>query len=226
MVRPERDASKLFERLFPGGLPPGGGAPAGTPDPAAGKRASALEFVANEMKIVQGKLGKEEAARLENHATLVSDLKKRVDLLAQGSPGGGSSASCKVPPAAPRQMGGYKWDATRLHVPRIMQAAFACDVTRVFAIQVEEPPPRLWGGLTGYASTHEMVHALNVSNKDNQNANLLTQSRAFYTEYAKIFKEVLDLLMEVKESDGKPMLFHTCVLWGGELAQPGIPPAT
>ncbi len=221
LVRPERDASKLFERLFPGGIPPGGGMPGSGPDVNALRRASALEFISDEMKIVREKLGKDEAQRLENHATLVTDLKKRVDLLAQGSPGGVGSGTCKVPPAAPKQMGGYKWEATRPHVPRIMQAAFACDVTRVFTIQVEEPPPRLWGGLTGYASTHEMVHALAVGNKDNQNTNLLTQSRAMYTEYAKIFKDVLDLLMEVKESDGKPMLYHTCVLWGGELAQPG-----
>jgi hypothetical protein len=220
VVRPERDANRIFNRLFPNGMVPGGSS-AKAPDSSALRQSAALDYVAKELRLVREKLGRVEAERLEQHATLVDDLKKRMTLVREGALLGNGQAACAAPEVVPKQSGGYKWEATRPHVPKLMQAAFACDMTRVFAIQVEEPPARLWGGHAGFDSIHGMVHALKVEAKDNQNAGLLSKSRAFYTEYANIFKEVLDLLMDLKEADGKPMLYHTCVLWCGELAQPG-----
>jgi hypothetical protein len=221
-VLPERDALTLYKRLFPNGTPAMGGMPAG-PDKETLQRKAALEYLEKEYKAVESKLGKFEKNRLEQHVTLVSDLKQRIDLMSGGGQSGGPLAACKAPVGvkANKVQSNYYdpliWENTRPTVPLLMQAAFACDITRVFAIHVEDPPGRLFGGTAGFASTHEMVHGINAGEKTGP----IDQTAKMYGEFTKIFKEVLDLLSSVKESDGNSMLYHTCVLWCGELAQPG-----
>jgi hypothetical protein len=217
-VLPERDALVVYNRLFPNGLP-AGPSDTGAAAKEAAQRKAALDFVAGELKIAENKLGRFERQRLEQHASLVSDLQQRIDLMSSGSSQAGSNPACKAPTGvkANKVQSNYYdplvWENTRPTVPLLAQAAFACDLTRVFAIHVEDPPGRLYGGTGGYASPHEMVHGIQMDNKTGP-----SQCTPFYLEFAKVVKDVLDLLSSVQESDGKPLLHHTCVLWCSELA--------
>ncbi|MDX2023379.1 MAG: DUF1552 domain-containing protein [Deltaproteobacteria bacterium] len=221
-VLPERDALTVYKRLFPNGTPPTGGSPS-MPDKETLQRKATLEYLEKEYKVVEQKLGKFERQRLDQHVTLVTDLKQRIDLMSGGGGAGGPLSACKAPMGvkANKVQSNYYdpliWENTRPTVPLLMQAAFACDITRIFAIHVEDPPGRLYGGTAGFASPHEMVHGLDVGSKSGP----VDQATKMYGEFTKIYKEVLDLLSAVKESDGKSLLYHTCVLWCGELAQPG-----
>jgi hypothetical protein len=196
-------------------MPPGSSAAPGL-DKEAAQRKAALDFVASEIKVVENRLGKVERMRLEQHATLVADLKQRIDL--SGLPTA-SNPACKAPTGvkANKVQNDYYdplvWENTRPTVPLLAQAAFACDITRVFAIHVEDPTGRLYGGTSGYASPHEMVHGISMDNKTGP-----SQCQPFYLQFANVVKDVLDLLSAVTESDGKPLLYHTCVLWCSELA--------
>lgn len=213
-VLPERDALTVYKRLFPNGTP--------AMTNAASKddliRKSALDFLSTEYRVIQDRLGKFERDRLEQNVTLIKDLRQRLDL-----GGGASNAACKAPVGvkANKVQSNYYdpliWENTRPTVPLLMQSAFACDVTRVFGIHVEDPPPRIYGGTGGYAQTHDLVHALDVNGKGGP----VAAAEKMYLEFTKIFAEALGLLSAVKEADGKSLLYHTCVLWCGELAQPG-----
>ena len=226
-VLPERDALTVFKRLFPTGMAPAAMPGMPTVDKAALQRKTALDYLANEFKVAENKLGRVERVKLEQHANLVTDLKQRIDLMSTPGTSGGVLAECKTPTGvrANKTQSNYYdpliWENTRPTVPLLMQSAFACDITRVFSIHVEDPPGRLYGGTAGLASPHDLVHAVDVGKKDGNPAAIVSQCRGMYGEFAKIVKQCLDLLSAVKESDGNSLLHHTCVLWCGELAQPG-----
>ncbi len=219
-VLPEHDALKVYNRLFPNGAPSSGDTAPMVDNKEGLQRKASLNFLSREYRLLQDKLGKFERDRLEQHANLVSDLQQRVDLV---SAGGGPTVACKAPQGvkANKKQNAYYdpliWENTRPTVPLLAQAAFACDLTRVFAIHVEDPPPRIYGGAPGFSSTHDMIHKVYVGPKTGP----VETALKMYGVFTSIFKETLDLLASVKESDGKSLLYHTAVLWCGELAQPG-----
>jgi hypothetical protein len=221
-VLPERDALTVYNRLFPGGTPPIGQPVEQMPDIDSLQRQATLDYLDSQYRTVANKLGSFEKERLLRHVSLMADLKERMKLVAEEG-ARGALASCKAPEGvkANKKTRDYYdsliWENTRPTVPLMMQAAFACDITRVFALQVEDLPTRLYGGADGHASSHSLVHAVNTSAKTGP----IEATARHFLHYAQIFKEVLDLLSAVKESDGKSLLYHTCVLWVNELAQPG-----
>lgn len=212
----ELSPHKAFNTLF-GGMMPG----AGAPDAAIPRRKSALDFAAGEFAAVANRVGVEEKRRLDNHATLVRELER--SLVAQ------ADARCARAPAEPPfnyTVDGGRWNHTMTHFPKLMQAAFACDLTRVIALQVEEPPPAVYGGLNpaqlgGIDNLHDLVHAINVSSRENQDAGRLRVAKAYYAAVTDTFKTIVDALATLRESDGSRLLDNTIVLWCGELAQPG-----
>ncbi|MDX2024693.1 MAG: DUF1552 domain-containing protein [Deltaproteobacteria bacterium] len=215
VVSPEYNPQVIFSRLFPTGK-----APDRMMDTSAfDQRKSALDFIKDEFNIVGNKMGKAERERLVQHATLVNELKLRIDAT------GGGGASCSAPTGIKANAGNAGWWAnTSDAMPKLMQAAFACDLTRVFCFQVEEPAPSAFGYTPGAAGTtdlHDLVHKLDVNKKEDQDKARLDIAKRYYRLHSDLFAKVLNLLTELKEADGKPMLYHTAVLWCGEIAQPG-----
>jgi len=212
----DQSPNKTFTNLFGGTM-----ASTGVDTKDVNRHKSALNFANEEFKQVGNNLGSFERQRLERHSQLIRDL--------EGSLSARASASCKANPMMPPvayTADGTRWAHTLKHYPLLMQAAFACDLTRVISLQVEEPVPASYGGLDpgklgGIDNLHDLVHAINVDSKENQNAERLKTVKSYYNEVTKTFKAVLDTLAANIEPDGSRMLDNTIVLWCGELAQPG-----
>lgn len=199
----------------------------GAADASLGKRKTVLDWVTKEYGKVGDVLGSAEKARLQAHADLVSSFQQR--LTNAGGGGSAPSAACMTKPDANlfttnKGSAGW-WENTSTAMPKLMQLAFACDVTRIVALQVQEPPPRAFGYMPGqYGTTdlHDLVHKLDVDKKDTGNdPDRLGVAKAYYKVHADLFASVLKNLADLKEADGSRMLDHTVVLWCGEIAQPG-----
>ncbi len=217
VIQPEYNPLNIYNRLFPGGKAPSAMVDTTLQD----QRKLVLDHLTSELKAVGSKLGRVERERLDQHATIVNDLKLRVNAMGGA---GGISAACATPAGIKANSGGAGWWAnTSDAVPKLVQAAFACDLTRVFCLQVEEPAPSSYGWTpgNGAADLHELVHALNIDLKDGQDAAKLATAKGYYTVHATLFAKLLTLLSEAKEADGSSVLSNTAVLWCGELAQPG-----
>jgi len=116
-----------------------------------------------------------------------------------------ASAACVKPD--PGVAGGYmgKLDAQL----RVVQTAFACDLTRVATLYVEAPND---GGLYGLPGvTAQAFHDLHV-----HTANPDTVPR-FHRFISKQFARTLSTLAAVREPDGTTLLDNTIVVWCNQL---------
>lgn len=213
----EYNPANVLKSLFPNGMAP---TPTQMVDTKAiARRRGVLGFLNEEYRAVGDAMGKFEKERLEQHADLLSDLSSRIDK--QGNAGAGCALPMNI---KPNSGGAGWWGNTSDAMPRLLQAAFACDRVRVMCLQVEEPAPSSYGYTPGNFGTndlHDLVHKLDVGRKDANDANRLEAAKRYYRHHAELFAKVLGLLKDIKEADGKPMLHHTAVLWAGEIAQPG-----
>ena len=105
---------------------------------------------------------------------------------------------------------------------RLIQAAFACDLTRVVTFNMEAIPDdhvdvRAAQDL-GATDVHDLIHKVDSSDPLSKNATAVGVIKQFHTEYAKQFAKLLDYLAAIPEADGTTALHHTVVLWCGEIA--------
>jgi hypothetical protein len=214
----EMDPKKAFNRLFPNGAAPGSGATA-MMDKTPQQRRSVLDFVLGEFNANKSKLDATARQRLELHADAVRDLETRLDIAVQ--------RTCTAPQlaAAPSYNGDYSgwYNATADNFMRLIQAAFACDMTRVITFSMEMIPGAMCGysaGASGSTDLHDLIHKVAMPNDAaSKDASAVGIIKSFHTEYAKQFAKLLGYLSSVKEADGKTMLDHTMVLWCGEIAE-------
>ncbi len=220
---PSVDPGRSYDALFGDavGMGSGGGA---VDNKKILQRKSALDFAVGEFGRVANKVGSFEKQRLEQHAELVRGIERQLQTRAD------TAKSCTAPgrPQGQRMAAG-NWNYTWKGFSDLTVAALTCDLTRVVFILVDEVAPSLYGGINsgslgGIDNLHDLVHAINVDKKENQDANRLKVAKGYYNAHTPVFKELLDKLSEVKESDGKRLLDHTAVLWCGELPQPGHSP--
>lgn len=220
---PSVDPGRSFDTLFGAAMQMSAGGD--TADNARIlQRKSALDFAVGEFGRVANKVGTFEKQRLDQHAEIVRGIEKQLQTRAD------SAKSCTAPPRpqGARSSAG-NWDFSWKGFSDLAVAALTCDLSRVVFIHVDEVAPKLYGGINsaslgGIDNLHDLVHAINVGSKDNQDANRLKTVKGYYGAHTPVFKELLDKLAAVKESDGKRLLDHTAVLWCGELPQPGHSP--
>jgi hypothetical protein len=123
--------ASAFSTVFGGALPTGM-----TADTQLKRRQSILDTIKAETTALQGNLGSREKAKLDLHLSSIRMLENKLIATSSGSSGGGATCS---KPSAP---GG---DPTYMSAPDALAAAkvhqdiivnaFACDITRVAAIQ-------------------------------------------------------------------------------------------
>lgn len=215
----EGNPANTFKRLFPSGAAPSGSMM--PVDNSGAQQKSVLDFVAGEFAQLAPKLSREDRTKLEAHADLVRDLETRLSL-------GGTQRSCTAPTitAAPAQRNDYAawYQATGDSFMRLIQAAFACDLTRVVTFNMEAIPDTM----SGYAGTsfgttdmHDLIHKAAPSSGDAlaKNTQAVSVIKKFHTEYAKQFAKLLGYLAAIPEADGSTALDHTMVLWCGEIAE-------
>jgi hypothetical protein len=212
----EMDPKKAFARLFPTGSAPSG---AETQDKTPAQQRSVLDFVLGEFNSVKGKLDANARARMESHADAVRDLETRLGIAVQ--------RSCTAPQLAAAANAGSDYasyyDTTADNFMRVIQAAFACDSTRVVTFNLEAIPGSRCGytpGAAGSTDLHDLVHKVAMPNDAaSKDANAVGIIKSFHTEYAKYFAKLLGYLSSIQEADGKTVLDHTIVLWCGEIAE-------
>ncbi|HEX7670568.1 MAG TPA: DUF1552 domain-containing protein [Polyangiaceae bacterium] len=214
----EGDPRNTYKRLFPNGP-----TPPSVEDKTPAQQKSILDFVNGEFSALSPKLGKEDRAKLDAHATAVRDLESRLGL---GSTRGCTpfdQASLAGIPSRNSSYGAW-YDGTGDAFMRLIQTAFACDLTRVVTFNMEAIPDSMSGytGKFGTSDLHDLVHKVaNASDPLSKDTGAIQLVKQFHLEYAKQFAKLLGYLKAIPESDGKTVLDHTIVLWCGEIAEGG-----
>jgi hypothetical protein len=153
---PETSPAALFNRIFgPGFVLPGTNA---TPDPRLNLRRSVLDFVKDDAKRLQDRLGSSDKARLEQHLEGVRGLEKQIQKMQENPP---SLAACAVPtepqPAYPDVDGRPPLSEISRVMSDILVMALACDQTRVFSDWFSTPVNNmLYPNAT--AGHHQLTH--------------------------------------------------------------------
>jgi hypothetical protein len=109
---------------------------------------------------------------------------------------------------------------------RMVQAAFACDLTRVVLMGLGEIPGSEWGyssGKYGTTDAHDLIHKTSYNSAGilKGNPEAMKTVEALHQQECTQFAAMLDLLRQVPEADGKTMLDHTLVLWCSQIAEHG-----
>jgi len=213
----EGNPANTFKRLFPTGAAPGG---SNMPvDNSGAQQKSILDFVSGEFAQLAPRMGRDDRMKLEAHADIVRDLETRLSI--------GTTRTCSTPTLAPApaQRSDYAawYQSTGDSFMRLIQAAFACDLTRVVTFNMEAIPDALSGysgSNFGTTDMHDLIHRVAQSSDPlSKNAQAVGVIKKFHTEYAKQFAKLLGYLAAIPEADGTTALHHTMVLWCGEIAE-------
>ncbi len=216
----EGSALKVWNNIFKGFVPMGGGS---VPTPAAPdadkvKQKSVIDYVKNEIAALEKKMGQADKARLENHLTAVRDLENS---LSKGSEGGGSvpgqAQGCEA--VAQPMVGTFARNVDAQI--KLIQMAFACDLTRVASLNVDELSHATSGypsNAFGSSDAHDLVHRTSPDNGNlRDNVGAVEVMRKYHLVYAQVFNKLLTAL-SMPDVDGKRLLDNTIVLWAGEIA--------
>ncbi|MDX2020850.1 MAG: DUF1552 domain-containing protein [Deltaproteobacteria bacterium] len=214
LVPIESSPTRAYQRLFPNGTSPSTTGPSLDALAAARRRSAAMDVAMGEFAAVENLLGKAEKTKLEAHAAAIKDLQTRLSK----APGGGGT-SCMAP-TAPAAKVGFRDGGDAMI--RMIQAGFACDLTRVASLWMGSTPNADCGyspGMLGTTDLHDLVHKVDGDMRSNPTA--VGVIKKFHIAYSQVFAQLLTALKAIPESDGSTMLDHTVILWAGEIAQGG-----
>jgi Protein of unknown function (DUF1552) len=213
----EGNPSNTFKRLFPSGMAPSAGMPMA--DLGSAQQKSVLDFVAAEFAALGKKLDAGDQVKLQAHADAVRDMETRLSVSSGrtcSTPQLTAAVSSKTDEAA-------SYQATSDSFMRLIQAAFACDLTRVVTFSPEMIPDAMCGytsNMFGSTDLHDLIHKVAMGNDPaSSNPDAIQIIKNFHVEYAKQFAKLLGYLAAIPEADGTSVLSHTIVLWCGEIAE-------
>lgn len=224
-LSPIQDPNTAWYRLFDGFDATGGGGGGGstpvqpgepTPDQLrAAQRRLMLKYAKGQFNSVKSRVGDlygaATADRLQAHADFLNDLESSLPAFDRPTGGGtgtvvqqpsGRNPMCNVPsrdsiPRKPMTASGW-YPVLSENMPKLMQLGVACGRTRFVTIQIED---------SGFPSVHGWHH-------DNRKDLTIP----FHTDMGNKFADILGKLKAIPTADGKNMLYHSVVLWCGELA--------
>jgi len=192
-LAPTIDPASAFDRLFHTGTDGLSGAPG-----EVRKRSirSVLDFVRDDAQSLQGRLGREDRARLDQYFTSLRQLERS---LATDAP----ASACSVPVDGPATSLGYPERVQAFH--ELITLAFQCDQTRVLSFMIEF-------GLSG--RSHDFLgapgahHALSHFGSPEQYLRLAVVEQWHAEQVA----DLLGRLAGVASADGRTLLDDTVVL--------------
>ena len=219
-----------WKKLFPQGPMPD--------DTLLARRQSVLDQVTADFAALTPRLAHADRVKLEAHTQEIRDLEMRLQLMHRGcttpdqstfpsntldAPVDGAPGSTAA--TAYNTMSEQTSDA---HM-RIIQTAFACDITRVASISFHDPPNQITGlvpgkvyGTTTATNVHGMMHTVSIfGGADKNNAESLGIAKNIAKKHGDEFAKLLGYLASIPEADGQTVLDHTVVLWSGELGDAG-----
>jgi hypothetical protein len=193
---PERDPTRLFNKLFGTGAP---GAPA---DISNSLRRSVLDAVLEEAKSLQMTVGSNDALRIDAHMESIRALERRIP-----PDDGGRPESCTAPTPPPTTLADMTAQSQALN--RLIAMAVACNLTRVYT--------HLWSGprdensyptIPGNSEHHVLTHS-------GQLAQCSQIERYIMSQYADLAQVMKDTPMAAGS-----VLDHTLIYGVSEVAEP------
>jgi hypothetical protein len=207
-LSPVADPAAAFRLLFGAGVPAAGNTTPMGDASASAKRSSVMDLVRKQFADVKTWAGAEDRAKLEEHATMLNELEKRL------TPPVVTSMGCNKKPA-PVVANPLAVDS----IPAVLSAhldmvaaAFTCDLSRYIVLTVSDANneiPYPWLGLQ--AEGHDQSHE---SNSSGAAAMDLTKRERWHAEQ---LATLLDKLAATKEGD-RTVLDNTVVLYASEVA--------
>ncbi|MDQ3036255.1 MAG: DUF1552 domain-containing protein, partial [Myxococcota bacterium] len=202
---PQNDPWAVFDLLF-------GDFDAGAAELERRRRRqqSILDAVRGDVTELQGRLGREDRARLDAHLTSLRELERRLS-----TGGGDRGAACEPPTLGtridPLRAANFPTMA-RLQIDLAVMA-FACDQTRIGTLLFSGATSGLsfpWIGIT--QGHHDLSH------EGDSNADAKAKLVQINRWYAEQLAYLLERLESIPEGDGT-MLDNTIVFWGNELSK-------
>jgi hypothetical protein len=216
--------ASAYKRLVSGLAPPPAGA-------AIGDDRSVLDLVLGDFGPMRAGLSRAERDKLDAHMQAVRDLESRLSL--GPGPGTVGPPACQDPTRLLLAGTGNRHPATPdmdhanfAAMSRLVQVAFACDLTRVVLLAAPEPADGAWGytpGQWGTDGVHDLIHktSYNAAGILKGNRDAMKAVTALHQLEARRFVALLDLLRAVPDLDGRSLLDHTIVLWCSQIAEHG-----
>ncbi len=196
---PMYEPQELFEMLFAGGAPV-----FGDPDKVALARKSVLDVVLEDAHSLKGRLGGPDRQRLELHLDSIRQLETRLE---------GTFHDACVTPDTPQTSSSVRERARRLS--ELVALAFACDLTRVAAIELSSPASHV-----DYPDVHPDGLLLNGEPSDFHNYEHLMgpddTTREVISYFVDLYGDFLGVLDATPESDSS-LLDNSVVLGTSEL---------
>jgi hypothetical protein len=231
LVPPMTTPASVYARLFPQGAMPS--QPSADAVAAALRKKSVLDATLAEFNAIKQPLSTTDKGKLDAHAALIRDLEGRSALTGVAcAPPDQASITATFKKDCPGDAGSLCIADAADAFTRLAVAAFACDITRVITLDVEQ----LDGSAVGVDDIHGFLHGMDdvfwyASERWGVNGGTPTAATAmdpkniqmaiaYYALYAKMMANLLGLLDAIPEPDGSTLLDHTIVLWCGEIGSP------
>jgi hypothetical protein len=196
-LAPERDPTKLFNKVFGAGGP---GAPA---DISNALRRSVLDAVLDEAKSIKATVGVNDAHRIDSHLESIRAIEQRIP----AADDGGTPPTCTAPAAPPTTLADMTAQSQAMN--RLIAAAVACNLTRVYT--------HLWSGprddntyptIPVNSAHHDLTHAGKTSEHSKIERYIMSQ----YADLAQVMKDTPMAAGNV--------LDHTLIYGVSEVANP------
>ncbi len=200
-VAPESNPRLVFERLFGTGK---GEERTKNRERRIALRKSILDFVNDEAKSLHQQLGRNDKQKLDEYLTGVREIEQRIEKAEKfGLPDPKRDAPGGIP---------SKFEDHLRLIMDMQVLAFQTDSTRVSTfILAHEGSNRSFRDI-GVPEGH---HTLSHHRDDPEKLDKIAKIDQFYTRQ---FAYYLEKMSAVKEADGKSLLDHSMVLWGGGLS--------
>jgi hypothetical protein len=196
-LAPERDPTKLFNKLF------GTGAPGEPADISNSLRRSVLDAVLEEAKSLKLTVGSNDAKRIDAHMEGIRDLETRIPGTDRGVPNPG----CTAPTAPPMTLADMTAQSQALN--RLITAAVACNLTRVYT--------HLWSG-----PRDDNAYPTIPVNAEHHNLTHLGQKQEHSKIERYIMSQYADLAQVMKDTPmaGGSVLDNTLIYGVSEIPEP------
>ena len=205
-VPKETDPQRLFNRLFSGDLPAGGGG--GGVNVAALADKSVIDAVLEDVNRLEKKLGAADKAKLQGYLTGIRDIERRIEDPGEAGP---VASSCEKPDISNRGNSG-EWLKNGPIFNDIMTMAFACDLTRIISY-VYSP------GLNGRKYTNLGINGSHhgISHHGGNGARH-AELRKIDTFHMEQFADLVKKLKGEVDVQGKSILESTIAMYSSEIA--------
>jgi hypothetical protein len=197
---PAQNPAAVFDQLFAGFDPRESAAARAAR--VAGKR-SLLDYVHEESRLLAARLGRSDAAKLDQLLTGIADIERRLDA--------GPAAACgSLGRPADGESVDYKANAEIMNALTV--TAFQCDLTRVISNQIAPSYPAISYNHIGVSGGH---HSLSHFHSDGDKANY----RKCVEWHVTVLADLLARLDAVPEGSGT-LLDHSFVVTSSDVGNP------